>query len=133
MEIFTQSQKLPLQLLTDCKTVISIQFETQENQREAFKLPVPWVPMNMMIGQQILDRPDVDGITQRPSPRYTDLDGLMDSVASRTELKDAIKELSFALFLEFSLGFPWSQIQTQIRKLNCKPPEKVQTVNLRQC
>ena len=30
-------------------------------------------------GHQILDRPDVDGITQRPSPRYTDLDGLMDS------------------------------------------------------
>ena len=77
LEIFTQPQKLLLQLPTDYKTVISIQFGIQENQREAFQLPVSWVPMNMVISYQISDRPVVDGITQ--SLRHTDLDGLMDS------------------------------------------------------
>ena len=80
----------------DCKTIISLQFEAQESQCEAFKLPAPWawMPMNMVIGHQILGRPHVDGITQRPSPSTLILVALW-ILVSRTELKDAMKVLSF--------------------------------------
>ena len=111
LEIFTQSQKLPLALqlppigqLYYKQSIQVIQFEVQENQREAFKLPVSWLMVAHEHGDQSCDiRSTRCRRTITESPRHLDLDGLMSS-CFKNEPNDALKVLSFGfIFSIFSL------------------------------